>query len=98
MQAWLWCRDGLQLVLQLGLAEFKRRDLVFDGGARNASLYSVDQPSKVPVDVAKVFGEAGAFLVFLSFPPKTGPLFLETEGGRDGSKTTFRRGYTEATA
>jgi len=34
----------------------------------------------------------------LSFPPKTGPLFLETEGGCDGSETTFGRGYTEASA
>jgi len=34
--------------------------------------------------------------VALSFPPKTGPLFLETEGGCDGSETTFGRGYTEA--
>ncbi len=25
----------------------------------------------------------------LSFPPKTGPLFLETEGGCDGSETLF---------
>jgi len=25
----------------------------------------------------------------VSFPPKTGPLFLETEGGCDGSETLF---------
>ena len=25
----------------------------------------------------------------MSFPPKTGPLFLETEGGCDGSETLF---------
>ena len=36
--------------------------------------------------------------VSLSFPPKTGPLFLETEGGCDGSETTFGRGHTEAAA
>ena len=36
--------------------------------------------------------------VALSFPPKTGPLFLETEGGCDGSETSFRRGRTEAPA
>jgi hypothetical protein len=36
--------------------------------------------------------------VELSFPPKTGPLFLETEGGCDGSETSFRRGRTEAPA
>ena len=30
----------------------------------------------------------------VSFPPKTGPLFLETEGGCDGSETSFRRGHT----
>jgi len=49
----------------------------------------------------RLTGKAGVCLATLgpvSFPPKTGPLFLETEGGRDGSKTTFRRGYTEATA
>ena len=34
----------------------------------------------------------------MSFPPKTGPLFLETEGGCDGSETSFRRGRTEAPA
>ena len=34
----------------------------------------------------------------VSFPPKTGPLFLETEGGCDGSETSFRRGRTEAPA
>ena len=32
--------------------------------------------------------------VVVSFPPKTGPLFLETEGGCDGSETSFRRGHT----
>ena len=36
--------------------------------------------------------------IALSFPPKTGPLFLDTEGGCDGSETTFGRGYTEASA
>jgi hypothetical protein len=34
----------------------------------------------------------------MSFPPKTGPLFLETEGGCDGSETTFGRRHTEAAA
>ena len=46
-------------------------------------------------------GERGflaAVLTRLSFPPKTGPLFLETEGGCDGSETSFRRGRTEAPA
>ena len=35
------CRDGVELVLKLGFAEFKCRDLVFDGGARDARLYAV---------------------------------------------------------
>jgi hypothetical protein len=30
----------------------------------------------------------------VSFPPKTGPLFLETEEGCYGSETSFRRGHT----
>jgi O-antigen/teichoic acid export membrane protein len=36
--------------------------------------------------------------LIVSFPPKTGPLFLETEGGCDGSETSFRRGRTESPA
>ena len=36
--------------------------------------------------------------VALSFPLRTGPLFLETDGGCDGSETSLRRGHTEAAA
>ena len=43
---------------------------------------------------AVVKARAAATQATLSFPPKTGPLFLETEGGCDGSETSFRRGHT----
>ena len=43
-------------------------------------------------------GDNAVAQVDVSFPPKTGPLFLETEGGCDGSETSFRRGRTEAPA
>ena len=32
---------------------------------------------------------SGTVMKIVSFPPKTGPLFLETEGGCDGSETLF---------
>ena len=44
------------------------------------------------------FGDLFLDGILVSFPPKTGPLFLETEGGCDGSETSFRRGRTEAPA
>ena len=33
--------------------------------------------------------DSGIPCIGMSFPPKTGPLFLETEGGCDGSETLF---------
>ena len=44
--------------------------------------------------VSDVTGEIELANLLLSFPPKTGPLFLETEGGCDGSEASFRRGHT----
>jgi IS605 OrfB family transposase len=57
--------------------------------ARNIALKRLWREGLSPALKTKTFGE-----VPVSFPPKTGPLFLETEGGCDGSETSFRRGHT----
>ena len=66
---------------------------IFDGLSLDPfSLFDdVAGPAEVGVSGRHVLQ---ALVVTLSFPPKTGPLFLETEGGCDGSETSFRRGHT----
>jgi len=55
--------------------------------------------AEFPFAFLEAFGNKPATIrQLLSFPPKTGPLFLETEGGCDGSETTFGRRHTEAAA
>ena len=57
-----------------------------------AALYIGDRPGKGLLFSARPLGEihvAENAEGRVSFPPKTGPLFLETEGGCDGSETLF---------
>jgi len=75
-----------------------RLDVYRDMSVTGALGYQLGSEERGSVDEAGGLTPTDQIKPRLSFPPKTGPLFLETEGGCDGSETSFRRGRTEAPA